>query len=85
MKRYFKRDAESELGNGVVYLEFQDDWPTRQIEIYGDRWFSSHKGYHPELGPALADQPLSVLELGEEFEITSEEFETAWNEALTRE
>ncbi len=81
-KRYFKRAAESGLGPGVVYLEFDGEWATRQVEVYGDRWFCSLQGYHPELGPGLVDQPLSVLELRPQHEISEAEFEEAWQEAF---
>jgi hypothetical protein len=82
MKRYYQHDAESEVGLGVVYLEFDGEWATHQGEIYGDRWFCSTKKYHPEIGPTLIDQPLSTLELQPEQEITSEEFEAIWEKAL---
>jgi hypothetical protein len=78
MKRYFKRDAESDLGDGEVWFEFDGEQPVRQVERYGDRWFSSRSDHHPEIGPGLVDQPLSVLELGSEDEIGAEEFEWAW-------
>jgi hypothetical protein len=62
-------------------MEFEGELPSRQVERYGDRWFSSRSEYHPELGPGLVDQPLSVLELSPEHEIGAEEFESAWKEA----
>jgi hypothetical protein len=81
MKRYFRREIQpqdSELGAGVMWLEFDGEQPTRQVERYGDRWFSSRKEYHPELGGGLADQSLSELDLGLEHEIGAREFEEAW-------
>lgn len=78
MKRYFKIHWESTLGLGVIYHEFDDDMPTRQVERYGDRWFSSRKEHHVELGPGLVDQPLSELDFGPEHEIAVDEFEEAW-------
>ena len=81
VKRHFKREAESDLGTGIVYLEFDDAWAMRQVENYGDRWFRSERDFHPELGPALCDQPLSELGLGSEHEITEVEFEQAWRHA----
>jgi hypothetical protein len=74
MKRYYKQDAESELGEGVAYVEITDDWPTRQIEIYGDTWRWGDEA-HPE---RLADQPLSVISLADEHAIPPEEFEHVW-------
>ena len=81
MKRYFKHEAESVIGSGVAYIEFDDEWASRQVEIYGTRWFCSNREYHEELGPALADQPLSMLELLPEHEISREEFEAIWQKA----
>jgi hypothetical protein len=80
MKRHFKREAESELGLGTAYLEFTDDWPSRQVEVYGERWrWGDEK--HPE---HLADQPLEVLELLDEHGISAEQFEQVWLEAMKR-
>ena len=81
MKRYFKISWESEIGPGVVFHESDGEEPTRQVERYGDRWFSSREEHHPELGPGLVDQPLSELDLGSEHEISAEEFEEAWRES----
>jgi len=74
-KRYFKHCAESDVGAvGTAYLEIADGWPSRQVEVYPTMscWADEQ---HPDY---LADQPLSVLELGEEHEISAAEFELAW-------
>lgn len=81
MKRYFERAAESELGDGIVYFEFEGERPTRQVEQYGNGWFSSRSEYHAEIGPGLIDQPLSALDLRMESEISAEQFEAAWLES----
>jgi hypothetical protein len=75
--RYFKQRAETDLGDGFVWLGFNGEMPVRQVERYGDSWFSSREDYQPELGPGLVDQPLSVLELGAEHEIDPDEFQRA--------
>jgi hypothetical protein len=80
MKRFYKRDAESDLGEGVAYMEITDGWPSRQVETYGDVWRWGDEA-HTEW---LADQRFEVLELGAEHEITAEEFEQVWREALKR-
>jgi hypothetical protein len=80
VKRYFKHEAESELGVGMAYLEITDDWPSRQIEVYGEMWRWGDDA-HPE---RLADQPFAVLDLDERHEISAEEFERTWSEALKR-
>ena len=78
--RYFKHDAESDHGVGVAFIEITEGWPTRQVEFYGET--SIWGDYdHPQ---NLADQPLEVLELGSEHEITSVEFEEAWRRARER-
>jgi len=82
MRRYFARDAESDLGHGVVYMEFDGETATRQVERYGERWFDSRTEYHPEIGPGLVDQPLSALGLGPADEITEEQFEEAWRQSV---
>jgi hypothetical protein len=82
VKRYFKHEAESDLGSGIAYLEFDGELPTRQVEKYGYRWFSSTKRYHPEIGPGLTDRSLSELDLEPQHEISQTEFEEAWNVAI---
>jgi hypothetical protein len=84
MKRYFKRAADGSLGKGVAYFEFAGEWATRQVEVYGDRWFCSLDAYHPELGPGLIDQPLAQLGMGAEHELSADEFERVWAKAVAR-
>lgn len=48
MKRYFKRHAESDLGTGIAYFEFDNEWAVRQVENYGERWFCSTEDHHAE-------------------------------------
>jgi hypothetical protein len=84
MRRFFKRQAESDLGMGVVYLEFDGEWATRQVENYGGQWFRSDREFHAGLGPALCDQPLTGLELSLADEISQEEFERAWVRAAIK-
>jgi hypothetical protein len=80
MSKYFKFSAESDLGEGYQYIEFNDQgWPVRQAECYGGRWFNSNKKYHQELGSiGLWDQRLteSGMNLGEVVE--DHEFEAVW-------
>lgn len=84
-KRYFKSATETDIGNGEVYVEFDGEWATRQVDVIGQRWFCSHgHTYHPEIGLALLDQPLSVAQPDPEYEITASDFEQVWREALER-
>ena len=86
MKKYFKFQADSNLGVGIQYIEFDDDnWPIRQAECYGDRWFNSTRIYHKELGGiGLCDQQLTEagMKLGDR--IDAEEFGLAWNLSIDR-
>ena len=80
MKRYFQHEAESDLGEGMAYLEFNGEWACRQVEVYGNQWRCADEA-HDEW---LADQPLEVVGLGAEHEISAEEFERIWREAMRR-
>jgi hypothetical protein len=80
MKRYFKHDAESDAGEGIAYLELTDNWPSRQVEIYGEVVRCGDEA-HPE---HLADQPFDELGLSDEHEISAEEFERVWAVAIAR-
>ncbi|WP_392533490.1 hypothetical protein [Nostoc sp. C117] len=85
MKLYFKHEAESDLGIGIAYLEFDGDSASRQVEIYGDKWFLSNRVYHLETGGmSLCDQPLSEADLGIQHKISQSEFELIWSEALKK-
>jgi hypothetical protein len=82
MNRHFRRDGDwPGVGRGSVWLEFERDWATRQVELYDGRWYCSDKEYHPELGPGLTDRPLWEHEFAPEEEITAAEFEVAWDRA----
>lgn len=78
MKRYFKHEADSDLGVGTAYMEISDGWPSRQVEVYGQSWRWGDELHLDH----LADQPFHVLELGDEHEISSDEFEQVWRKAL---
>jgi hypothetical protein len=80
MSKYFKFPAESHLGEGYQYIEFNDQgWPVRQAECYGDRWFNSNQKYHQELDSVgLWDQRLteSGMKLGDV--VDAQEVEAVW-------
>ena len=80
MITFYKHYAESDLGEGIVYLEISQGWTVRQVELYGSNYrYGDDK--HPE---HLADQPFYELGLGQQDEITKEEFEKIWKEATRR-
>jgi hypothetical protein len=81
MKRYLKHEADA-LGPGIAYLEFDGEIPTRQVEKYGDLWLCSIRDYYPGTGPGLTDRALSELGPEPKLEISQEEFEETWNEAV---
>jgi hypothetical protein len=81
-KKYFKGPHEPG-SDDLEYIEFTDDWPTRQVDIVDGRWYCSLDEPVDDVG-GLADQPLSALEVRDEWEITAEEFEEVWAEAMRR-
>ena len=80
MKRHFKHWSDSDLGEGVCYVEFTGDWPSRQVEIAGDTW----RWGDNEHSEWLADQPFSVCGLDDVYKIPEDEFERIWQEAMRR-
>ncbi len=82
-KRYFRGPHEPD-SEDLEYIEFTDDWPTRQVDIVGGEWYCSLDEAVPGLGGSLADQPLSRLELPDEWEISADESEGVWADALRR-
>ena len=73
---------------GVAYFEFDEDgWSSRSVHVHGGRYFSSEGleplDVHPVLGdPMLSNQPLwSGMDLSAVFQISPEEFESAWRAA----
>jgi hypothetical protein len=80
VKRFFRHDAESDLGVGTAYLEVTEEWPTRQVEVYGDNWRWGDVTHNQW----LADQPFEELGLSDRDSISQEEFERVWLEAMRR-
>ncbi len=81
MRHYFKYDKEPE-DLGIFYFEYDGEYNTRKIKIQKDCWTYMTEDYNKTL---LADQPLANLENAFWFcEISPEEFEKAWQEALQR-
>lgn len=81
MRRYFKGPHEPD-SDDVEYIEFTDDWPSRQVDIVEGRYYCSLDPAVPGVGGGLADQPLSRLGLPPEWEIGQDEFEDVWVKAL---
>jgi hypothetical protein len=81
MNKYLKFPAESDLGIGTQYIEFDhDNWPIRQAECYGDRWFNSSHKCHQDLGGiGLCDQPLTNPDMEIASTIDAQEFESFWD------
>jgi hypothetical protein len=84
MKRYFKCRAALVAppgqGEGVAYLEFDNEWATRRVDIYENRQVSSLSDYQ-EMGPALCDQPLSRAPIDAQDAISRADFESVWRQA----
>lgn len=74
---------------GLAYIEFTEDYPSRQAEFHGGKWYTSENtDYHEDLGPSLCDQPLSSMVFTDEdrvTQITALEFQLIWDEATKAE
>jgi hypothetical protein len=79
--KYYKHWAESELGEGVAFMEAVGDMIVRQVEIYGDEALWSDQRGQKDERFMLADQAPSAIDLRSEHEVTAEEFEAAWRKA----
>lgn len=80
-KKHFRHWAESDLGQGNVYIEAIGDEIVRQVEIYGGTLVWADKSGQSDERFMLADQPLSWLDLDTDDGITATEFEAAWKRA----
>jgi hypothetical protein len=70
---------------GEQFYEFRDDnAPLRQVTHVDDRWLCSLDEYDDDVGLLLTDQPLQPGEFEPEHEITADEFEAAWQKALSQ-
>ena len=78
MKKYYKHYAESDDGVGVAYLETEGDIVLRQVEVYGERTFWSDRQTEADIMHRICDQPVSVIGLTPNDEITPDEFESVW-------
>jgi hypothetical protein len=85
MKRYLKFPAESKLGIGTQYVELDSDgWAVRQVECYGNRWFSSDRDDLVEVGGiALCDQQFLDEDIQAEDIIDRSEFELIWDRSVS--
>ncbi|SET46304.1 hypothetical protein [Thalassotalea agarivorans] len=80
---YWKGPSESLLGIGTIWTEFDENgYAVRQVEKYGNKWFSSREEYHDDVGPGLYDGHIKELDLSDSNTITKQEFETVWQESL---
>lgn len=79
--KYYRHWAESDLGEGLAYLEVDGATVVRQVERYGDRWRwgDLHRTSEPSF--MICDQPVDVLDLAEADEIDAQEFERMWRRA----
>lgn len=80
-KQYFKHWAESDLGQGNVYIEAVGEVIVRQVEVYRSVTTWADKTGQRDDRFVLADQPLSWFDLDSDDSITASEFEAAWKKA----
>jgi hypothetical protein len=81
MSRYFKMEAESEHGEGELYVEFSaDGFPSRQVEIYRSVWRLGDRVRNLYLG----DQSIEWLDDDAVAQIDEAQFAAIWQRAETR-
>lgn len=82
--KYYKREAESVLGEGVIYLcvDIEADEVISQVECYQDQLFWVNKNEQSDERFMLVDQPASEIGLEDEYLIDQVEFENIWNKAI---
>lgn len=83
-KLYYKHAAESDLGEGEVFLEAIDGIFTRQVEIYGDKIVWCDQQGQSDDRFMLADQPLNPGDFEDEDLMSSADFEDLWREAKSK-
>jgi len=79
--RYFKHRAESDLGDGEIFLEVVGDEVVRQVEIYGSKLIWCDGFGQSDERFMLADQPFSSLGLTSADEVSVSDFEHVWLKA----
>lgn len=83
MIKYYKRESESELGEGVIYLSVDTnlDEVISQVECYKDQFFWSNNDEQSDSRFMLADQPASEIGLTDEYLVDEAEFKNIWTQA----
>lgn len=81
MNEYYKHEAESEIGEGVAYMEIHRGLVVRQVETYEGRifWSDIHGQSDPRF--SISELPFSDLELDQRHRISKDEFEAIWTMA----
>ncbi|MER6025358.1 hypothetical protein [Streptomyces sp. NPDC001851] len=83
---YFRLETEAmDYRDAVVYYEFINCVPSRQVTNVDDLWLSSRRNSHPTVGPLLTDQLLQPGEFPAEARISPEEFNMVWQRAIEQE
>lgn len=83
---HFRLETETmDYRDAIVYYEFIDCTPNRQVTNVDDLWLSSRRASHPTVGPLLTDQVLQPGEFPEEARISAEEFDMVWQRAIEQE
>lgn len=86
MREFFRTTVETWHGNeAVLYIEFTDRLPSRQVSNVGDRWLTSRSDFDDDIGPLLTEGALEPEEFGEEDRLTEEQFEQLWRKAVAAE
>ena len=78
--KYCKFEAILTRGRICQYIEFTDDWATRQVEEFPDdnEWFFCGADSSQRDKLRVCDRPFSAINIKEEHVIDRSEFQKAW-------
>ncbi len=80
--KYYKHKAESELGEGLIYLEIDENgYVNRQVEIYGTYIFWADAKDQKDDRFIVADQKIDVSCFNVTNKINREKFDRLWKDA----
>lgn len=82
MISYYKGDAETDFGDGTIFVELDDDgYATRQIGLFNGNWYWAEQSAQSDDNFFLADQPINPDDIPTCQALAKEEFEKKWMEA----
>jgi len=82
IKAYYSGTAETDLGDGTIFVEVGDeDYAVRQVGLLDGHWYWAEESNQSDERFFLADQPIYPSDIPECKTVTPEEFEKYWIKA----